>query len=66
MSTFKTCPQCSQPLPERAPEGLCPECLVKVGIGSEFGGAGTPTVKGPPPVTRAKVKSTLQATRRNG
>jgi hypothetical protein len=49
MSNSKTCPQCSKPLPEGAPEGLCPECLVKVGIGSEFGGAGTPTVKGPPP-----------------
>ena len=50
MSTSKTCPQCSKPLPAGAPEGLCPQCLVKVGIGSEFaGGAGTPTVKGPPP-----------------
>jgi tRNA A-37 threonylcarbamoyl transferase component Bud32 len=29
------CPQCRQPLPENAPEGLCPACLAKVALGSE-------------------------------
>jgi predicted Ser/Thr protein kinase len=29
------CPQCRQPLPEDAPEGLCPACLARVALGSE-------------------------------
>src|SRR5580658_2668460 len=29
------CPQCQQPLPKSAPEGLCPPCLAKVALGSE-------------------------------
>jgi predicted Ser/Thr protein kinase len=29
------CPQCQQPLPENAPEGLCPACLAKVALGGE-------------------------------
>src|ERR1039457_590419 len=27
--------QCRQPLPENAPEGLCPACLAKVALGTE-------------------------------
>lgn len=26
------CPQCHYPLPAHAPEGLCPECLLKVAV----------------------------------
>ena len=29
METIRCCPQCQQPLPINAPEGLCPQCLLK-------------------------------------
>src|SRR5258708_7162664 len=34
---MKICPQCQQPMNDDAPEGLCPSCLLKMGIagGSE-------------------------------
>jgi tRNA A-37 threonylcarbamoyl transferase component Bud32 len=32
---MRICKQCRQPLPENAPEGLCPACLAKVALGSE-------------------------------
>ena len=35
MDTIRICKQCRQPLPENAPEGLCPACLAKVALGSE-------------------------------
>jgi len=35
METLRICRQCQQPLPENAPEGLCPACLAKVALGSE-------------------------------
>jgi serine/threonine protein kinase len=35
METSRICQQCQQPLPENAPEGLCPACLAKVALGSE-------------------------------
>jgi len=35
MDTIRICQQCRQPLPENAPEGLCPACLAKVALGSE-------------------------------
>jgi serine/threonine protein kinase/ribosomal protein L7/L12 len=35
MATLRICQQCRQPLPENAPEGLCPACLAKVALGSE-------------------------------
>jgi predicted Ser/Thr protein kinase len=35
MDTLRICQQCRQPLPEKAPEGLCPACLAKVALGSE-------------------------------
>ncbi len=35
MDTIRVCKQCRQPLPENAPEGLCPTCLAKVALGSE-------------------------------
>ena len=28
----KTCSACRKPLPARAPDGLCPECLLKSGL----------------------------------
>ena len=35
MEDSKFCKQCHKPVPETAPEGLCPECLAKVAMGSE-------------------------------
>jgi len=35
MDTMPICKQCQQPLPEKAPEGLCPACLAKVALGTE-------------------------------
>ena len=35
MDTKRLCQQCRQPLPENAPEGLCPACLTKAALGSE-------------------------------
>jgi tRNA A-37 threonylcarbamoyl transferase component Bud32 len=34
MNTVRICPSCKKPLPADAPAGLCPECLVRVGLGS--------------------------------
>jgi serine/threonine protein kinase len=34
MNTKLICPICGQPLAPSAPEGLCPECLLKVGLGT--------------------------------
>ena len=43
MDTEQTCPACQRPLPANAPQGLCPECLMKGGLGSrvEIGTATT-------------------------
>jgi len=35
MNTIKLCPGCQKPLPEGAPDGLCPECLMKAGLGTD-------------------------------
>src|SRR5437867_10007910 len=35
METVRLCKACGAPLPVDAPEGLCPKCLVKAGLGSE-------------------------------
>jgi uncharacterized RDD family membrane protein YckC len=32
MKTQRYCPDCGSPLPPDAPEGICPECLMKVGL----------------------------------
>jgi serine/threonine protein kinase len=40
MTEARRCPQCSAELPVDAPEGLCPRCLLQLGIG---GGSGTPS-----------------------
>jgi serine/threonine protein kinase len=34
MNTPLICPSCGKPLAPTAPKGLCPECLLKVGLGS--------------------------------
>ncbi|HWY30033.1 MAG TPA: serine/threonine-protein kinase, partial [Candidatus Acidoferrum sp.] len=35
MSTTQICPQCGSPLPEKAPGGLCPRCLVRLNLKTE-------------------------------
>jgi serine/threonine protein kinase len=35
MDTLRVCQQCRRPLPQDAPEGLCPSCLARVALGSE-------------------------------
>jgi ribosomal protein L7/L12 len=35
MSSARTCPQCNKPLASDAPQGLCPECLLKAAFPSE-------------------------------
>ena len=34
MDTTRICPGCNKPLPANAPQGLCPECLLKAGLGT--------------------------------
>lgn len=41
MNEPRLCPQCRQPLGADAPDDLCPECLMKVGLGSVPEPAGT-------------------------
>jgi len=45
MDTMRICKQCQNPLPENAPEGLCPVCLARIALGSEP--AANPAAKGP-------------------
>ena len=35
MSDSNQCPQCGKPIPEAAPGGLCPECMLKVGAAAD-------------------------------
>jgi serine/threonine protein kinase len=56
MDAMKTCPNCHKPLASNAPDGLCPECLVKAGlptgvdITDPTGPHGTRVTKPPPPL----------------
>src|SRR5512136_2349870 len=34
MNTMKICSGCQKPLDANAPDGLCPECLLKAGLGT--------------------------------
>lgn len=34
MDTKRICPGCQKPLPPEAPDGLCPACLIKAGVGT--------------------------------
>lgn len=40
MNTERVCPSCKKQLPEGAPKGLCPECLMKAGFPSTVGQPG--------------------------
>src|SRR5689334_15246463 len=37
MNTARTCSGCGKPLASDAPQGVCPECLMKAGLGTEIG-----------------------------
>lgn len=41
MSAINICPECQSPLPEGAPQGLCPACLLKAGMTSDHVEPGT-------------------------
>ena len=34
MNTVKICSGCQKPVAPNAPDGLCPECLLKAGLGT--------------------------------
>src|SRR5215469_15013208 len=42
METERICPSCHKPLPPDVPLGLCPECLLKAGLGTGAGGTPGP------------------------
>ena len=39
MAANNACHECGAPLPENAPEGLCPKCLMRVAMGESHAGA---------------------------
>lgn len=49
------CRQCGTPLPPDAPQGLCPACLLKVGIGSQISEPGTPVKPHAPAPAAAEI-----------
>ncbi|HEY5912978.1 MAG TPA: serine/threonine-protein kinase [Verrucomicrobiae bacterium] len=51
MKTEHICPSCQKPLPEGAPQGLCPECLMKAGLGSTAAKPGGTPRFAPPSVS---------------
>src|SRR5437016_10182929 len=63
MNTQRICTNCGVPLAASAPEGLCPKCLMKVGLGSEADNPGQAAKKrapAPPPEEIAKYFPQLQ------
>ena len=60
MDTMKICPGCQKPLPPNGPQGLCPECLIKAGLGTgvDLGPesqAGVPAAPAAPPPAPAEI-----------
>src|SRR6476659_10514472 len=49
MDTVKVCPVCGKSVLAGAPQGLCPECLIKAGFDTRKPGAAGPAFT-PPPV----------------
>ena len=45
MAESKTCPKCGAELPENAPAGIFPKCLMQAGLPSEQGGGSSPNLK---------------------
>ena len=50
MNTTRTCPECGKPVAATGVQGLCPECMMKVGLATETddAGAGEAPVAGAP------------------
>src|SRR5262245_38822929 len=42
MAERERCPSCGSELPINAPQGLCPACLLRQGLGTEASGTGVP------------------------
>ncbi len=61
MDTRRTCPSCGKALAADAPQGICPECLMKAGFGTASGTEGGDASFVPPPVeTIAKLFPQLE------
>ncbi len=45
MNETKTCPKCGAPLPENAPAGICPTCLLQAGLASAGDAGSSPDIK---------------------
>jgi serine/threonine protein kinase len=50
MTETKTCPKCGTALPENAPAGICPKCLMQAGLASERDAESSPRLN---PTTHA-------------
>src|SRR5664279_2188894 len=53
MDTTRTCPSCGKPLVADAPQGICPECLMKAGFGTASGSEGGGDASFVPPPVEA-------------
>ena len=49
MNEIYRCPKCGQPVPQDAPEGLCPRCLGALNLDSETGVSGAEAAAATPP-----------------
>jgi serine/threonine protein kinase len=56
MDTQRTCPSCGKPLAADAPQGICPECLMKAGFGTASGTEGAGDSGFVPPAVEAIAK----------
>jgi Flp pilus assembly protein TadD/predicted Ser/Thr protein kinase len=62
MDTLRVCPSCGKPLNADAPQGICPECLLKAGFGTASGteGGGNAGFVPPTPEVMAKLFPQLE------
>jgi serine/threonine protein kinase len=62
MATTRTCPSCGKPLAADAPQGICPECLMKAGFGTASGteASGAAGFVPPPVETMARLFPQLE------
>ncbi|MHB8522269.1 MAG: serine/threonine-protein kinase [Limisphaerales bacterium] len=51
MTTVRLCKECGARLPADAPEGLCPQCLMKQGVASQSGSSPEPKLESPDDTT---------------
>ena len=49
------CPKCGQPVPQDAPEGLCPRCLGALNLDSETGVTGAEAATATPPPSASEL-----------